>query len=321
MTDRMIDLSEDPARLSVRGALLVIRRKGDTRSGSAPTEEDSETSASEDTPPSFRCNEVTVPLAEIAVLVVSHPCVTYTHAVLSGLAKAGAAYVACDERRMPAAMLLPTEGHFIQGRRFEQQVAVSGPTHKRLWRDIVRAKVHSQARLLARLRGNDLGLAALAGRVRSGDAGNLEAQAARRYWPALFGKGFRRDRFADDQNRLLNYGYAVLRAIVARAVCAAGLHPSLGLHHHNRYDAFRLADDLMEPFRPVADEAVARLTDNAGPQVPLDKHSKAVLIGVLMQRFHVSGESRTLFDVVARTAASLAAVYAGERKNLLLPEI
>ncbi|MBI3406830.1 MAG: type II CRISPR-associated endonuclease Cas1 [Planctomycetes bacterium] len=317
----MIDLSEEPARLSVRGALLVIERNGSAGRGSIPAEEGGDTGSSEGPPPSSRRIEVTIPLAEIAVLVVSHPCIIYTHAVLSGLAKAGAAYVACDEKHMPTAMLLPMEGHFIQGRRFEQQATVSGPTRKRLWRDIVRAKVHSQARLLARLRGNDLGLSALAGRVRSGDAGNVEAQASRRYWPALFGKNFRRDRFANDQNRFLNYGYAVLRAVLARAVCAAGLHPSLGLHHHNRYDAFRLADDLMEPFRPIVDEAAVQFIEDAGSLAPLDKHSKAVLIGALTQRFHISGESRTLFDVVARTAASLAAVFAGERKNLLLPKI
>lgn len=295
MTDRTIDISDEPARLSVRNSLLVIQSDA---------------------------GEATVPLAEIAVLVVSHPAVTFTHAVLAGLAAAGAGFVACDGRHMPAAMLLPLEGHSTQGERFALQAQVSLPTHKRLWRDIVRAKVRAQGRALADLRGSDLGLLEMARRVPSGDAANIEAQASQRYWRSLFGDPkFRRDREAADQNRLLNYGYAVLRAIVARAICAAGLHPSLGLHHHNRYDAFRLADDLMEPFRPVVDRAVARFCDEHGADAPLDKEAKKALIEALTGRFAVEGESRTLFDIASRAAASLAAVYAGDRKSLALPEV
>jgi len=296
MTERIIDLAQEPARLSVRNQCLRIEREGQP--------------------------ETTVPLAEVAVLVVSNPCVSFTSAVVAGLAQAGASLVVCDAQHMPAAMLLPLEAHFVQGERFARQAQAPLPLRKRLWQSLVRAKIRGQARLLVELRGHDAGLSALLPRVRSGDPGNVEAEASRRYWPLLFDDpGFRRNRFAQDQNRLLNYGYTVLRALIARAVCAAGLHPSLGLHHHNRYDAFRLVDDLMEPFRPLVDRAVVRYCEAHGATAPLDKQAKAALVGALMGRFDLEGESRTLADMAARTAASLAAVYAHQRKALLLPEL
>jgi len=295
MTNRIIELSEGPACLSVQNGLLTIEREA--------------------------VEQVTVPLVDLAVLVVAHPRVNFTHSVLSGIAMTGGAFVVCNDARLPVGMLLPIEGHFVQAERFGRQAQASLPTRKRLWQQIVRAKLRAQSRLLEDLRGHDRGIAALAGRVRSGDPKNVEAQASRRYWPALFADPkFRRNREADDQNRLLNYGYAVLRAIVARAICAAGLHPSLGLHHHNRYDAFCLAEDLMEPLRPIVDGAVARWVEAHGPSAPLDRDTKAALINALLGRFAVEGESRTLFEIVSRTASSLAAVFAGERKDLLLPD-
>lgn len=295
MTDRIIDLSEEPARLSVRYTNLVIEREA--------------------------AEPVTVPLEELAVLVVSHPQVSMTHAVLSGLAASGGVFVTCDDKHLPAGMLLPLAGHFIQAERFEQQAVAPMPTRKRLWQQVIRAKLLAQAHLLSELGGGDRGITALVPRVRSGDPDNIEAEASRRYWPALFTSGyFRRDRFGLPPNQLLNYGYAVLRAIVARAICASGLHPSLGLHHHNRYDAFRLADDLMEPFRPLVDRTVVNLTHQRGMNIPLDKQAKAEILKALSGRLPLEGEWRTLFDVASRTASSLVAVFAGERRDLLLPE-
>jgi len=293
MEERVIDLSEEPADMSVRHRQLVIRQAN---------------------------REVTTPLEELAVLVVSHPAVRFTHAVLSGLCANGGTFVLCDEKRMPVGMLLPLEGHFVQTERFAAQAQASAPTKKQVWKQVVRAKILAQGHLLQILRGHDFGLSALAKKVRSGDPVNLEAQASRRYWPALFGAEFRRHPRIPDQNRLLNYGYAVLRAIVARAVCAAGLHPSLGVHHHNRYDAFCLADDLMEPFRPLIDCVVAKLVEERGIDVPVDKETKAALIGALIDHRHmVDGEQRTLFDLLARTANSLAMIFLGKRKKLFLP--
>ena len=167
-----------------------------------------------------------------------------------------------------------------------------------MWQQFVKAKLEAQAQLLEYRSGTDYGLRALAAEVRSGDPENVEARGARLYWRALFGDDFRRDREAEDLNRHLNYGYAVLRAITARAVCAAGLHPSLGIHHHNRYDAFCLADDVMEPFRPLVDRVVVNLNDRLGPDLPMDRDAKRALLLNLLERYEFEDETRSLFDWV-----------------------
>ncbi|MFW6107505.1 MAG: type II CRISPR-associated endonuclease Cas1 [bacterium] len=296
MTERIIDISDAAAYLHARSGLLVIEPQG------APA--------------------ATVPFPEVAALVLAHPHTRCTQAALSGLSEAGACVVVCNAKFLPVGMLLPLAGHGTQGERFRQQAAASRPTRKRLWKQIVQAKIRNQSSVLRDLRGDDAGLRKLVSRVRSGDPQNVEAWASRRYWRHLFPEeSFRRNPDADDQNRFLNYGYAVARAIVARALCAAGLHPGLGIHHHNRYDAYCLADDLLEPLRPVVDRVVARLCQERGTQAPMDHDTKAAIIGALTGRLDMDGESRTLFDLLARTAASLAAVLAAQRKDLVLPEL
>lgn len=293
---RVIDLSDGPAWLKVSLERLVIEREA--------------------------TEPLTVPLCDLAAVVVSHPQVKYTQAVLAGIAAAGGIFVACDAKHLPAAMMMPLAGHHLQTERFARQASASLPTRKRLWQQIVRAKLRAQARVLRRLRGDDRGIAALIPAVKSGDPANVEAQASRRYWPALFADAaFRRDPDGGDANAQLNYGYAVLRAIVTRAVCGAGLHPSLGLYHHNRYDTFCLADDLMEPMRPIVDEAVVKRVQQTGMPSPLDKEAKAAVISALMGRFTFEGQERTLFDIVSHTAASLAEVFAGKREEMVLPEV
>lgn len=295
MQNRILDLSDAPARLRIRDGRLVVER--------------------ESHPPAI------FSLADVSVLVVANPRVTFTQAVLAGLAGAGGVFVACDGRNLPVAMLLPLQGNSLQAERFAAQAAARLPLRKRLWRQLVRAKIEAQASVLVELCGDDAGLMQLSRLVRSGDRTNIEARASRRYWPLLFDDdGFRRRRDRNDQNRLLNYGYAVLRAIVARAICAAGLHPTLGLHHHNRYNAFCLADDLMEPYRPVVDLAVARHFDRDDGAGGLNRETKARLLEALIRRCSMDGEQRTLFDAASRTATSLAAVYMGERDRLDLPE-
>ncbi len=296
MTDRILDFSEEPASLSARIGLLVIERKEQP--------------------------ELTIPFEDLSVVIVSHPQVHYTNAVLAGLAQACAAFISCNEKHLPVGMLLPLVGHSTQGERFIKQTQASQPTCKQLWKQVVQAKVKAQGNLLKELRGTDHGLMALAQKVRSGDPENIEGQASRIYWKNIFGEQeFSRDREAEDQNRFLNYGYTVLRAVTARAICGAGLHPTLGIHHHNRYDSYCLADDLMEPFRPIVDKAVAKLVGEKGIGAPMDKETKAFIIGALTGRFILEGESRTLFDIVSRTAASLAQVFEGETNELVLPEI
>lgn len=172
-------------------------------------------------------------------------------------------------------------------------------------------------------RGTDCGLFDLARTVRSGDPMNVEAQAAQRYWPMLFDDpDFLRRRFAPDQNRLLNYGYAVLRAAVGRAIVASGMHPSLGVHHHGRENPFCPADDLMEPYRPLIDDMVVRIVGEWGHDAPLDGHAKERLVGALHERLDHDGEWRTVFDWIARSAASLARILCREEsgERLFFPE-
>ncbi|MEQ8209567.1 MAG: type II CRISPR-associated endonuclease Cas1 [Lacipirellulaceae bacterium] len=304
MNNRILDLSQSPAKLFVRDANLVVEAKDQT--------------------------PARLPLVDVAVLVVSHPQVHYTHAVLAGIASAGGVFITCDGKHLPIGMLLPLAAHFAQVERFAAQASAKLPVRKRVWRQIVRAKITAQSNLLSELRGNDAGLGQLVSQVRSGDPANVEARAARRYWQQLFAdprltgadsKGFRRDQSLDDGNALLNYGYTVLRAIVARAICAAGLHPSLGVHHHNKYATYPLADDLMEPVRPLVDREVVGLLVDEGPQCELTPAVKQRLIKSLLVRAKLEGEQRTVFDAMARTASSLAEVFLGEREKIVLPEV
>lgn len=296
MERRIIDLSEEAASLSVRYNQLVIKRAD---------------------------KETTVPLEEVGVMVVSHPAVHYTHAVLNGLCALGGTFILCDEKRLPAAMLLPLNAHYTQTERLAVQIQTPLPVKKRLWAQIVKAKIAAQARLLKKIRGSDCGLFTISRKILSGDTANNEARASRIYWPALLGPDFRRIPGDEESpNCLLNYGYALVRAVVARSICAVGLHPSLGLHHHNRYDAFCLADDLMEPFRMLVDEAVYDIIEKRGPKPPLDKESKALLIGgSVARRLTLDKESRPFFDIATRMASSLVSVLAGNRKKLLIPEV
>ena len=322
MTNRVLDLSDRPARLSVRNSLLVIQF------ASAPVTKQPIENADAGDRKVYRSehagdpNEFTIPLTDIGVLIVSHPQVSYSHAVLSGIAVSGAVFVTCNEKHMPVSMLLPLVSHSLQTERFAAQAKLPVPVQKRAWQQIVQAKILAQGRLLKERTQSDHGLDAISKKVKSGDTGNVEARAARIYWGKLFGeREFRRDADGDGLNACLNYGYAVLRAVVARSLCGAGLHPSLGIHHHNRYDAFCLADDLMEPFRPLVDREVANLQDAHGEDVELDKKSKQIILGALLGRFTAENESRTLFDWISRSAGSLASAIQGSGERLELPVV
>src|ERR1039458_7455056 len=256
MSDRILEIA-NPARLSVKDAQLVIER--------------------EDFLPFI------TPVSGVNTLLLAHPQVTLTQAVISRLAEAGAMVVTIDTHYLPVAMTLPLQAHSLQTERLAAQVELKPVARKRLWTQIVQAKIRAQGSLLKELRGSDEGLTATAVRVRSGDPENVEAQAARRYWGLIFGDAkFRRGadplESGPDQNRHLDYGYTVLRASVARAVCAAGLHPSIGLRHHNRYDPFCLVADLMEPFRPLIDRRVVLWLREHDPSAPLDPPAKRWLI-------------------------------------------
>ena len=259
-----------------------------------------------------------VPLDDIGVLLCNARGLTYSNGLLVELARRGAAVVLCGANYLPVAWLWPVEGHHVQALRMRGQLEASLPLRKRLWQAMVRAKIGQQRMTLEMLGKPDGGLGELARRVKSGDTDNAEAQASRRYWPLLFGPDFRRERFGGMPNPLLNYGYTVLRAATARAVVAAGLHPSLGVHHHNRYDAMCLADDLMEPFRPVVDYAAARLVESGCEEVTPE--AKQALAGVLAAEMSTERGTTPLETCLERAAQSLAHSFEDKRPALTFPE-
>jgi CRISPR-associated protein Cas1 len=296
MTNRILDISQEGTALRVRNDQLVVQRNGEKE-------------------------EKTVPLEDIAILVVSHAQTTYTHSVLTGLTQKGGSLIVCDEKHLPSGMCLPLGGHSLQAERAILQMEASAPVKKQLWKQIVCAKIREQSALLQHFRQRDYGLERLRKEVRSGDPDNVEARAAKIYWRHIFNMPFHRNRFGEPPNNLLNYGYAILRAIIARGICGAGLYPALGLHHHNRYNSFCLADDLMEPFRAIVDRAVIE-TLHSMESIPaeLTPQIKAALIQPLLQRFRFNGEFRTLFDIASIIANSMVEAFQETRKDLLLPE-
>ena len=259
-----------------------------------------------------------VPLDDIGVLLCNARGLTYSNDLLVELAKRGAAVVLCGNSYLPVAWLWPLEGHHIQALRMRCQLEASLPLQKRLWQAVVRAKIEQQRLTLEMLGKFHSDLDELARRVKSGDPDNMEAQAARRYWPLLFGPDFQRERFGEMPNPLLNYGYTVLRAATARAVTAAGLHPSLGIHHHNRYDAMCLVDDLMEPFRPAVDYTVARLVKSGCPEVTPE--AKRALVGTLAADMRTERGTTPLETCLERAAQSLAQSFEDKRPALAFPE-
>lgn len=293
MPDRIIEVAS-PARLRIRDTQLVIARQDEP--------------------------EARAPVVDLAALVLAHPAITLTHAVAARIAAAGAITVFCDAAFRPAAMALPLAAHSVQTERIGAQAELPAARRARLWQQFVRAKIAAQSALLMEMRGHDGGLAALVARVLPGDAGNVEARAAQRYWRRLFAESaFRRHAAIWPQNRHLNYGYMALRAAAARALCAAGLHPSLGLRHHSRYDPFSLAADMMEPFRPLVDRQVALRLREHPPGEDFTRELRAFLLAPLAARYAHAGEIRSLFDWLARAAQSLASAIAGRRKMLALP--
>jgi CRISPR-associated protein Cas1 len=290
----IVDISDTPARLRVEHGCLCIEASGKSLAS--------------------------IPVKQIAALILSHPQISCTQAVLSSLAENGGILIACDAKRLPVSMHLPLQANSVQTERLRAQMQSKVPLRKRLWQEIVRAKIKQQAFVLNKLHGSDGGLSNLANSVRSGDTTNVEAQAARRYWGRLFpNQHFRRDTELGDQNVLLNYGYAILRSITARAICGTGLHPSIGIHHRNRYNAFCLADDLMEPFRPVVDIVVAAIVNKDGVNDLLGSHYRKQVLAALYQRWFVNGEKRSIFEATEMLASSMVDIFLGTRKELKLP--
>lgn len=252
----------------------------------------------------------------VAVIGNAHG-LSYSNNLLVALAKEGIPFVLCAANHNAVGMLLPLDDNFEQSRRIDAQIKAKLPVHKRLWSQVVRAKLEQQALLLERLGISCEVLWRLSRSVKSGDPQNLEAQGARYYWQRLFGKNFRRDRHSGAINSLLNYGYTILRATVARAVVAAGLHPSIGLHHANASNAMRLVDDLMEPFRPMVDLAVFKLAQNGVLEVTAE--AKRALAKVAYYDMQTQNGTTPVMVCAQKLAVSLAQVYLRERRDLELP--
>ena len=303
MIKRIVEISSARTRLSIKYGQLIIK-------------EDSEQVAS-------------IPCEDIGVLLVDHQGTCYTHCVFTELLRCGASVVLCAGNHHPAGMLLPIESNAIQTERFRQQIETKEPVKKRLWKQIVQAKIKHQAKLAGSDSDVYKPLMALRHRVRSGDPSNIEAQASKKFWSVYLQEieassstgAFRRDINGAPPNNMLNYGYMVMRAAVARALCSAGLLPCLGIHHRNRYNAFCLADDLVEPFRGFVEAKVRDIYINNGPVDELNQQIKAKLLQVLYQTVKIAEYEGPLMVGLHRTASSLQKCFAGEQKLLDLPEI
>lgn len=259
-----------------------------------------------------------VPLDDIAAVIANAHGLSYTNNLLVALSERGAPFVLCAANHNAVGMLLPIDGNFEQAKRIDAQIAASLPTRKRLWAAVVRSKLEQQAAALEATGAPTTPLSVLVSKVKSGDPENVEAQGAQRYWRLLFGDAFRRDQNGgNDINALLNYGYTVLRACTARAVIAAGLHPSIGLHHSHDNNAMRLVDDLMEPFRPVVDLKVWQLKREGGDQVTPE--TKRALVQTLYDDMQTDAGATPVLVCAQKLAVSLAQVYVGERSKLDLP--
>lgn len=277
--DRIVDIASDDLHLSAHRGFLIVARN--------------------------REEQGRVALNDVHALILHAHGVTWSTNLVVALAERGAIMVLCGPNHSPIALMTPIDGHHAQGGRMRAQWDAGAPLRKQLWQQIVKAKIAMQASLLDAVgaEGGDA-LRFMARRVRSGDPENHEAQAARRYWPTLLGAGFRRDRDADGANAMLNYGYAVMRATVARSIIGAGLHPSIGLHHKSGVNSFALADDLVEPFRPLVDAVVRRMVATGIDAVtPASKKPLAHLIGADLS---LDGAVSPVSVAAQRLAASLA---------------
>ena len=264
----------------------------------------------------------TVPIEDIGVVVLEDRQITITNGAMDALLKNNCAVVTCDEKHMPAGLLLPLEGHTVQSERFRMQIEASLPLKKQLWQQTVQAKIRNQASVLKRLSGVEAGcMVAWANDVKSGDSDNLEGRAAAYYWKRVFPEmeRFIRDREGEAPNNLLNYGYAIVRAVVARALVASGLLPTLGIHHHNRYNAYCLADDVMEPYRPYVDELVIQILGTGVDCSILTTDLKRQLLGLPVKEVVIGGQRSPLMVAVTQTTASLAKCFSGELRKVVYP--
>ena len=288
----------NPAYLSVRNCQLCIRKP----------EEGTET---------------TIPIEDIGVVVLDHPQIALTHSVTEALLEVNAALITCDKRHLPVGLLLPLCGNTTQTERMREQLNASLPLKKQLWQQTVSAKINNQACLLEKRGVIAKNMRVWAKNVKSGDAENLEGRAAAYYWKNAFPSlpDFTREREGLFPNSVLNYGYALLRGIAARALVSSGLLPTFGIFHRNKYNAYCLADDVMEPYRPYIDALVMQLYEEGLCGEEIDKTTKIKLLQIPVLDVEINGKRSPLMVAMTTTTASLQKCYAGEARRIIYPEM
>jgi len=293
----------NPAYLSLRMGQLVVQQ---------PTD---------DGPP---IEKKTIPIEDIGVVMLDHKQITITQALLEALLAGNCDVVTCDSSHLPVGLMLPLSGNSVQNVRFRVQLDASLPLRKQLWQQTIQYKIHNQYVALHSITGewhNNMKIWSES--VRSGDPDNLEARAAEYYWKNFFPKGLKLHRGDDDlwPNNLLNYGYAIVRAVIARALVSTGLLPTLGIHHHNKYDAYCLADDIMEPYRPYVDLYVCRLMEEMGAtgETELTPAIKARLLSIPTSDVTICDHRSPLMVAASTTTASLYRCFSGESRRISYP--
>lgn len=266
---------------------------------------------------------VTRPIEDIGVVVIDNKQITLTSGLIEALLGNNCALITCDSSHLPVGLMLPLCGNTTQSERFRHQLSASLPLKKQLWQQTISQKIANQAQVLKECFGVEVGnMLSWSKNVKSGDSDNLEARAAAYYWRNMFDNEdvFIRDREGEPPNNLLNYGYAILRAIVARGLVGSGLLPTLGIHHHNRYNAYCLADDIMEPYRPYVDELVVNICKEFDDTDFLDKEIKKRLLSIPTIEVRINNHRRPLMVAVTETTASLYKCFSGELRKIAYPE-
>jgi CRISPR-associated protein Cas1 len=271
--------------------------------------------------PNEERTSVSVPIEDLGLVLIEHRQITLTSVLLEKLMEAKVAVINCNSQHMPSGQLLPYVGHTEQSERYRWQIEASLPLKKNLWQQTISQKILNQGTLLGNNGIPNENMAHWAKSVTSGDTQNHEARAAAYFWKHLFGTmDFKRDREGEAPNNLLNYGYAILRAITARAIVSSGLLPSLGIHHKSKYNAFCLADDLMEPYRPFVDAGVLELVNNDEDISTLNRGHKKALLAIPVLNVFIDGKTSPLMLAMSRTTNSLVECFKGERRKILVPE-
>ncbi|MDR0940571.1 MAG: type II CRISPR-associated endonuclease Cas1 [Mediterranea sp.] len=300
----------NPVYLSLKNAQLVIKLPEVVKNDTLPD--------------GFKQQmELTKPIEDIGVVVLDHKQITITSGTLEALLENNSAVITCDSKSMPVGLMLPLYGNTTQNERFRQQLDASVPLKKQLWQQTIKTKIGNQAAVLRSCVDSETGcMKTWAADVKSGDPDNLEARAAAYYWKNLFDiPEFTRDRDGIPPNNLLNYGYAILRAVIARALVSSGMLPTLGIHHHNRYNAYCLADDIMEPYRPYVDRLVFEITRSGQDFQELTKELKAQMLSIPTLEVIIGGKRSPLMIAAGQTTASLYKCFSGELRRIQYPEM